>query len=120
MIQTIATLRAASTILRQAINDAETASPGEWEISQTERVIRCENTSIVADRSCADIGEDADLDYIAAMQPRTGRKLVEWFNGAVKHIEQDLPCCEQGAHRCTDYGLPALAVAHSILGEEFP
>jgi len=118
MIQTTATIRRASALLHQHTRDAEYASPGIWEISPEERVIRCADESIVADRSCADPGTDIDLPYIAMMQPRVGRALLSLLNAAIEHIEQDFMCCDQGAHRCADYGAPALALAHALLGEE--
>ncbi|MET9728463.1 hypothetical protein [Streptomyces zaomyceticus] len=71
-------LKAAARTLRETATAAQAASPGTWAIT-SERVIRCDNGDgvIVADRSCADVGEDADLPYIALMGPGVGHALAD-------------------------------------------
>jgi len=105
-------LRAAATALRTAADDAEAASPGPWAIT-SERVIRCgdDEASIVADRSCADPGEDADLPYIALMHPGVGHALAQWLDswtGIDLYEAGSLP--EDARH--------ALAVARAITGSQ--
>lgn len=87
-------LRAAAQALRTAADAAETASPGPWAIT-SERVIRCgdDEASIVADRSCADPGEDADLPYIALMHPDVGHALAQWLDFEA-HLIDRLPGAE--------------------------
>lgn len=117
-------LRAAAQVLRTAADAAETASPGPWAIT-SERVIRCgdDQASIVADRSCADPGEDADLPYIALMHPGVGHALADLLEavgddpddetlqdpGSDRHDHCDRTMCAPAA---------ALAVARAITGSQ--
>ncbi|MER7517826.1 hypothetical protein [Streptomyces sp. NPDC126499] len=115
------TLRAAAIRLRGYAKAASLASPGTWTITP-ERVIRCGDGEgvIVADRSCADTGEDADLPYIAAMHPGVGSALavlLERQANIASEMQEYLGeqfqdgALDQNAH-------DALTVARAILGDQ--
>ncbi|MEU5496130.1 hypothetical protein [Streptomyces griseofuscus] len=73
-------LRAAATKLRQDAEAAHRASPAPWTVTD-ERVVRCTDGMIVADRSSTDHpAERADLPYIAAMDPTVGLALADWLD----------------------------------------
>lgn len=72
-------LRTAADKLRQDAEAARRASPPPWAVTD-ERVVRCADGMIVADRSGTDHpAERADLPYIAAMHPGVGAALAAWL-----------------------------------------
>ncbi|MBP2581880.1 hypothetical protein J3A78_002358 [Streptomyces sp. PvR006] len=108
-------LRAAAEKLRRYAKAAALASPGTWTITP-ERVIRCNNGEgvIVADRSCANPGEDADLPYIAAMSPDVGTALAQWLDTAAEGLDT-AHYAECSPETCIHAA--ALAVARAITGD---
>lgn len=108
-------LRAAAGKLRETATAAAHASPGNWTITP-ERVIRCDSGEgvIVADRSCADPGEDADLPYIAAMCPSVGAALADWLDYHAAMSDRLAQLFDDPPLTPDDH--PALAVARAITG----
>ena len=72
-------LRTAAEKLRRDAEAARRASPPPWTVT-AERVVRCADGMIVADRSGTDHpAERTDLPYIAAMHPGVGAALADWL-----------------------------------------
>lgn len=105
-------LRAAAERLRRDAEAAHRASPAPWTVTD-ERVVRCADDMIVADRSGTDHpAERADLPYIAAMDPAVGLALADWLDIAVDYAERWPP----DAQTNSPFRVGALAVARTILG----
>ncbi|MFE6429331.1 hypothetical protein ACFVOB_28220 [Streptomyces rochei] len=102
-------LRTAAEKLRRDATAAHRASPSPWNVTD-EKVVRCADGMIVADRSGTDHpAERADLPYIATMHPGVGTALAAWlesWTGIEMYEAHSLP--EDARH--------ALAVARQING----
>ena len=109
-------LRTAAQKLRDTATAAQAASPGAWAIT-SERVIRCDNGDgvIVADRSCTDVGEDADLPYIALMEPNVGQALAQWLDYHAAMSDRLAQLFDEPPLTPDDH--PALTVARAITGD---
>lgn len=106
-------LRAAAEKLRADADAARKASPPPWTVTD-ERVVRCADGVIVADRSCTDHpAERADLPYIAAMHPGVGAALADWLEATADR----LAVSTHPGWQDTAAPLP-LAVARQILGSQ--
>lgn len=115
-------LRAAAEKLRGDAEAAHRASPAPWAVTD-ERVVRCADGMIVADRSGTDHpAERADLPYIAAMSPAVGLALAEWL----EHQTEIASTAHLYAERepCGWCGSPAehhaLAVARALAARPTP
>ncbi|MVO84158.1 hypothetical protein GPA10_05075 [Streptomyces sp. p1417] len=107
-------LRTAAATLRSNAEAAHRASPGPWTITE-ERVIRCADGMIVADRSSTEHpAEHADLPFIAAMDPTVGLALADWLEEAAR---QEAYTRAEFGHR-GGAGVHALAIARAINGSQ--
>lgn len=87
-------MRQAAGILRRDAEAAHRASPAPWTVTD-ERVVRCADGMIVADRSGTDHpAERADLPYIAAMHPGVGAALADWLDEAAHRYEASVQAAD--------------------------
>ncbi|MET7429590.1 hypothetical protein ABZT16_11410 [Streptomyces flaveolus] len=102
-------LTAAAEKLRRYAEAAHRASPAPWTVTD-ERVVRCADGMIVADRSGTDHpAERADLPYIAAMHPGVGLALADWLEYEIARLRTTVHTSWQDVA-----GRHALAIARAI------
>lgn len=106
-------LRRAAAKIRQDAAAARKASPDPWAVTD-ERVVRCADGMVVADRSSTTHpAERADLPFIAAMHPGVGLALADWLDVCADYADRWLADAQLGSpFRAVGY-----TVAQQILGE---